>query len=382
MNILITGARGFMGKNLRSALTGRCGDAHRLMLLDMPHTEEELLAAAAEADFVFHLAGVNRPTDPADFQKGNADFTRQLLTLLKERGKRPPVLLSSSIQAALENPYGQSKLSAEQAVAGYGRETGSAVYLYRLPNVFGKWSRPNYNSAVATFCHNVARGLPITVNDPSVTLRLVYIDDVVEEFLRAMEGQPHREGEWCTVQPVHEVNLGHMAELIQSFPALRDSLTAPDQSDPLVKKLYATYLSFLPPEDFSRPTVTHADQRGSFTELLHMGSRGQVSLNVSKPHITKGDHWHQTKHEKFIVLQGEGVIRFRKVGDSTVIAYKVSGENLTVVDIPTGYTHSIENTGDTDMLTLMWANEVFDPAHPDTLRLPVLETPAEAKEND
>ena len=382
MNILIPGARGFMGKNLRSALTGRCGDAHRLMLLDMPHTEEELLAAAAEADFVFHLAGVNRPTDPADFQKGNADFTRQLLTLLKERGKRPPVLLSSSIQAALENPYGQSKLSAEQAVADYGRETGSAVYLYRLPNVFGKWSRPNYNSAVATFCHNVARGLPITVNDPSVTLRLVYIDDVVEEFLRAMEGQPHREGEWCTVQPVHEVNLGHMAELIQSFPALRDSLTAPDQSDPLVKKLYATYLSFLPPEDFSRPTVTHADQRGSFTELLHMGSRGQVSLNVSRPHITKGDHWHQTKHEKFIVLQGEGVIRFRKVGDSTVIAYKVSGENLTVVDIPTGYTHSIENTGDTDMLTLMWANEVFDPAHPDTLRLPVLETPAEAKEND
>lgn len=380
MNILITGARGFMGKNLRSALTGRCGDAHRLMLLDMPHTEEELLAAAAEADFVFHLAGVNRPTDPADFQKGNADFTRQLLTLLKERGKRPPVLLSSSIQAALENPYGQSKLSAEQAVADYGRETGSAVYLYRLPNVFGKWSRPNYNSAVATFCHNVARGLPITVNDPSVTLRLVYIDDVVAEFLRAMEGQPHREGEWCTVQPVHEVNLGHMAELIQSFPALRDSLTAPDQSDPLVKKLYATYLSFLPPEDFSRPTVTHADQRGSFTELLHMGSRGQVSLNVSKPHITKGDHWHQTKHEKFIVLQGEGVIRFRKVGDSTVIAYKVSGENLTVVDIPTGYTHSIENTGDTDMLTLMWANEVFDPAHPDTLRLPVLENAAEAKE--
>lgn len=382
MNILITGARGFMGKNLRSALTGRYGDAHRLMLLDMPHTEEELLAAAAEADFVFHLAGVNRPTDPADFQKGNADFTRQLLTLLKERGKRPPVLLSSSIQAALENPYGQSKLSAEQAVADYGRETGSAVYLYRLPNVFGKWSRPNYNSAVATFCHNLARGLPITVNDPSVTLRLVYIDDVVEEFLRAMEGQPHREGEWCTVQPVHEVNLGHMAELIQSFPALRDSLTAPDQSDPLVKKLYATYLSFLPPEDFSRPTVTHADQRGSFTELLHMGSRGQVSLNISKPHITKGDHWHQTKHEKFIVLQGEGVIRFRKVGDSTVIAYKVSGENLTVVDIPTGYTHSIENTGDTDMLTLMWANEVFDPAHPDTLRLPVLETHAEAKEND
>ena len=197
-----------------------------------------------------------------------------------------------------------------------------------------------------------------------------------------MEGQPNREGEWCAVQPVHEVKLGRMAELIQSFPALRDSLTAPDQSDPLVKKLYATYLSFLPPEDFSRPTVTHADQRGSFTELLHMGSRGQVSLNISKPHITKGDHWHQTKHEKFIVLQGEGVIRFRKVGDSTVIAYKVSGENLTVVDIPTGYTHSIENTGDTDMLTLMWANEVFDPAHPDTLRLPVLETPAEAKEND
>ena len=391
MNILVTGANGFVGKNLTARLEtlrdGRdrtrpslqIGEIYRCMREMSP---EALADCCKKADLVVHLAGVNRPTDPADFQKGNADFTRQLLTLLKERGKRPPVLLSSSIQAALENPYGQSKLSAEQAVADYGRETGAAVYLYRLPNVFGKWSRPNYNSAVATFCHNVARGLPITVNDPSVTLRLVYIDDVVEEFLRAMEGQPHREGEWCTVQPVHEVNLGHMAELIQSFPALRDSLTAPDQSDPLVKKLYATYLSFLPPEDFSRPTVTHADQRGSFTELLHLGSRGQVSLNVSKPHITKGDHWHQTKHEKFIVLQGEGVIRFRKVGDSTVIAYKVSGENLTVVDIPTGYTHSIENTGDTDMLTLMWANEVFDPAHPDTLRLPVLETPAEAKEND
>ena len=391
MKILITGAHGFVGRNLMETLKAVRDGKDRtrglpteLELLTYTHQSPEgaLEAYCAEADFVFHLAGVNRPETEDEFLTGNRDLTARLLSALEKAGNPCPVLLTSSIQALRDNPYGRSKLAGEDLVRSYGARTGAKTLIYRLPNIFGKWCRPNYNSVVATFCHNVARGLPITVNDPSVTLRLVYIDDVVEEFLRAMEGQPHREGEWCTVQPVHEVNLGHMAELIQSFPALRDSLTAPDQSDPLVKKLYATYLSFLPPEDFSRPTVTHADQRGSFTELLHMGSRGQVSLNVSRPHITKGDHWHQTKHEKFIVLQGEGVIRFRKVGDSTVIAYKVSGENLTVVDIPTGYTHSIENTGDTDMLTLMWANEVFDPAHPDTLRLPVLETPAEAKEND
>ncbi|MBP3541763.1 MAG: NAD-dependent epimerase/dehydratase family protein [Clostridia bacterium] len=371
MNILITGARGFMGKNLCEALKTLPEEkGYRLYPIDVQDSEDALAEACREADFVFHLAGVNRPTDPSEFQTGNADFTVKLLSML-ENAKKPPVLLSGSIQAALDNPYGKSKLAAEEAVADYGRRTGAETYLYRLPNAFGKWSRPNYNSAVATFCHNVARGLPITVNDPSVKLRLVYIDDILAEFLSALEGKPNRVGDFCEVQPVHETLLGHMADLIQSFAGMRDSLTVPDQSDPLTRKLYATYLSFLPPEDFSRTPVTHSDYRGSFTELIHMGGHGQVSLNISKPHITKGEHWHHTKHEKFIVIQGEGVIRFRKPFDTTVISYKVSGDVPTVVDIPTGYTHNIENTGDTDMLTLMWANEVFDPAHPDTMRLPV-----------
>ncbi len=378
MNILITGAKGFIGRNLTAELSNRASDAgYVLYPIDVDATPEQLQEAVSQADFVFHLAGVNRPKDPAEFAAGNRDFTQTLMEML-EGAKKPPVLLTSSIQAALDNPYGQSKLGAEQAVMDYAARTGAPVYCYRLPNAFGKWSRPNYNSAVATFCHNLTRGLPITVNDPSVMLNLAYIDDIVEEFLRALEGSPCREGEFCAVQPVHQIRLGDMAELLRSFGQMRDRLDVPDQSDPLTRKLYATYLSFLPPEDFSRTPVIHSDARGSFTELLHLGGYGQVSLNVSKPHITKGEHWHHTKHEKFIVIQGEGVIRFRKPGDETVISYRVSGETQTVVDIPPGYTHNIENLGDTDMLTIMWANERFDPAHPDTYRLPVA---PERKEN-
>lgn len=371
MNILITGANGFMGRNLCATL--KAAGEHRelnLFPIDVQSTEEELNSAAQQADFVFHLAGVNRPTDPQDFKRGNSDFTIRLLGLL-ETGKKPPVLLSGSIQAALDNPYGQSKLAAEMALKAYGERCGTPVYLYRLPNAFGKWSRPNYNSAVATFCHNIARGLPITVNNPEVRLNLVYIDDIVAEFLKAMDGAPNQENDFCVVRPVHEITLGALADTLRSFAAMRDILTVPDQSDPLVRKLHATYLSFLPPEDFARTPVTHSDMRGSFTELIHMGGHGQVSLNVSKPHIVKGEHWHHTKHEKFIVIAGEGVIRLRKLGDATVISYKVSGDTMTVVDIPPGYTHNIENLGDTDMLTLMWANEAFDPAAPDTLHLNV-----------
>ena len=360
-----------MGKNLCAALNDLPdAGANTLYPIDVGSTEEELRSAALQADFVFHLAGVNRPTDPEDFKRGNSDFTAHLIALL-EQGKKPPVLLSGSIQAALQNPYGVSKLAAEEALRAYGVRWNTPVCLYRLPNAFGKWSRPNYNSAVATFCHNIARGLPITVNDPETVLHLVYIDDIVAEFLRALQGAPCREGEFCAVRPVHQIKLGELAERLRSFAAMRDSLTVPDQSDPLTRKLHATYLSFLPPEDFARTPIIHSDPRGSFTELLHMGGHGQVSLNVSHPHITKGEHWHNTKHEKFIVISGEGVIRFRKPGDVTVLSYKVNGETQTVVDIPPGYTHNIENTGDTDMLTLMWANESFDPARPDTLRLPV-----------
>ena len=370
MNILITGAKGFMGRNLTHTLrTLRPEDT--LYLIDMNSNADEMATAACEADFVFHLAGVNRPKDPSEFMQGNGDLTQQLMTLL-ENGKKPPVWLSSSIQAALDNPYGQSKRAAEAAVRAYGERNGVQTYLYRLPNVFGKWSQPNYNSAVATFCHNLSRGLPITVNDPSVKLNLVYIDDVVNECLHALNGCATKgENGYCKVEPVHSILLGDMAELLTSFRDMRDHLDTPDQSDPLTAKLYATYLSFLPEHDFARQAVTHSDYRGSFTELIHLAGHGQVSVNISKPHITKGEHWHHTKHEKFIVLSGEGVIRFRKPEESTVITYRVSGDVFQVVDIPPGYTHNIENTGDVDMVTLMWANEVFDPARPDTFRLPV-----------
>lgn len=368
MHILITGAKGFMGRNLTHALKHARPD-DTLHLIDIRSTQEERDLAAREADFVFHLAGVNRPDNTEEFMQGNRDYTR---TLLDSLAKHPPVVVTSSIQAALDNPYGQSKLAGEETARAYAEANGTKAYIYRLPNAFGKWSRPNYNSAVATFCYNVARGLPITVNDPSVMLRLCYIDDIVAEFLRALEGQPTMaDNGLCEVHPVHEVNLGKMADMIQSFRDMRDHLDSPDQSDPFTRKLYATYLSFLPPEDFARTPVTHTDARGSFTELIHLAGHGQVSLNVSRPHITKGEHWHHTKHEKFIVISGEGVIRFRKPEETTVISYKVSGDVLQVVDIPPGYTHNIENTGDTDMITVMWANECFDPANPDTFRLPV-----------
>lgn len=378
MRIMITGAGGFMGRNLCEVLR-ECRPEDRLDLIDLATTREALESAAAEADFVFHLAGVNRPRDPDEFMRGNGEFTLELTALL-ERGKRPPVVLASSIQAALDNPYGASKRAAEDAVTAYARRCETRAYLYRLPNVFGKWSRPNYNSVVATFCHNIARGLPITVNDPAAQVPLVYIDDVAAAFVRALEGAaiPDAEGRYA-VKPEYRITVGDLAAMLGRFRDMRDRLECPDQSDPLTAKLYATYLSFLPPEDFARPTVTHADTRGSFTELLHLGGHGQVSVNVSRPHITKGEHWHHTKHEKFVVLSGEGVIRFRRPGDATVISYRVSGDVPQVVDIPPGYTHNIENTGDTDMITLMWANECFDPARPDTIRLPVEAPKEEAK---
>ena len=370
MHILITGANGFMGRNLCYTLrTLRPDDV--LYRIDVQSTEEELKNAALEAEFVFHLAGVNRPQKTEEFMQGNRDFTEKLMELL-ENGKKPPVWVSSSIQAELDNPYGESKRAGEAVVRAYAERTGAPAYIYRLPNAFGKWSRPNYNSAVATFCYNIARGLPITVNDPAVRLRLCYIDDIVAEALRALDGQPAvGENGLCYVKPEHTILLGEMADMLQAFRAMRDHLDTPDQTDPLTAKLYATYLSFLPPEDFARTPVVHADHRGSFTELIHMGGHGQVSVNVSKPHITKGEHWHHTKHEKFIVVSGEGVIRFRHPEEQTIIAYHVSGDVPKVVDIPPGYTHNIENTGDTDMVTLMWANECFDPAKPDTFRLTV-----------
>ncbi len=368
MNLLITGANGFMGRNLIETLHPK-GD--RLLLDDVDTPENELRQMAREADFVFHLAGVNRPKDEAEFQTGNADFTETLLSML-EQGKKPPVLLSGSVQAALDNPYGVSKRLAEEAVRRYAARTGAPVYPYRLPNAFGKWSRPNYNSAVATFCHNVARGLPVTVTDPARVMRLVYIDDIVAEFLRALEGKPTAgEDGFYRVEPGHEATLGRIAETITGFGELRKTLFLPDQRDELTRKLFATYQSFLPEDGLAYRPGTHADARGSFTEFLHTDGFGQVSVNVSKPRAVKGEHWHQTKHEKFSVVAGRGVIRLRNVGGGGVLVYPVSGDTPTVVDIPPGYAHNIENLGDTDMVTLMWASEVFDPDRPDTLRLPV-----------
>ena len=370
MNILITGARGFMGRNLRHTLAA-IQPENQLYLIDKNSTLQELEEAARNADFVVHLAGVNRTRDPAELMQGNADFTQQLMDLL-EKGKQPPVWLPSSIQAEEDHPYGQSKRAAEETVRAYGERTGAQIYICRLPNVFGKWSQPNDNSAVATFCYNAARDLPITVNDPDREMKLVYIDDVINECMRAIYGAA-TEGEngFCCVNPVYSIVLSDLAQKIESFCEMRKKLDVPDQSDPFTAKLYATYLSFLPEYDLACPTVTHSDHRGSFTELIHMAGHGQVSVNVSKPHITKGEHWHQTKHEKFIVLSGEGVIRFRRPEEETVISYRVSGDVLQVIDIPPGFTHNIENTGDTDMITLMWANEVFDPGRLDTYPLPV-----------
>lgn len=367
MNLLITGAEGFIGRNLRAALQQT---EHRLVLLDLDSTGNDLSIAAAQADFVFHLAGVNRPKDAVEFQTGNADFTELLLKEL-ENGKRPPVLMSSSTQAAQDNPYGRSKRSAEQAMLRYQSRTRSPVYLYRLTNVFGKWSRPNYNSVVATFCHNVARGLPITVSNPKLTLQLVYIDDVIAEFIRALNGRPTPGADgFYAAGPEHETTLEKLASQIQAFGAIRETLDLPNQRIALTRKLFATYQSFLPPDHLAYAPITHADARGSFTELLHMAGYGQISVNVTKPGVSKGSHWHHTKHEKFIVVSGRGVIRFRSPFSGEVYSYNVGNGPLTVVDVPPGYVHIIENIGTDDLVTLMWASEVFNPRRADTYSQP------------
>ena len=318
------------------------------------------------ANFIFHLAGVNRPQDPEEFTSGNAGLTKTILSHLVEQGRATPLLISSSIQAAQDNLYGLSKREAEEAVFYYGRQTGAPVYVYRLPNVFGKWCRPNYNSAVATFCHNVANNLPIQVNDPNALINLVYIDDVISDFIATLDGTPQVSDPYCHVEPVHSRILGEIADLIRSFPESRANLSIADMSDPFTKKLYSTYLSYLPHDNFSYLLKMNIDERGSFSEFIKTADRGQVSVNISKPGITKGNHWHHTKNEKFLVVSGHGVIRFRRIGCTDIISYPVSGDELEVVDIPTGYTHNISNTGKTDLVTIMWCNEMYDPEKPDT----------------
>ena len=365
MKILVTGADGFIGKNLISELRNR--GYQDIFCCDKDTPPEMLDRYCGECSFVFHLAGVNRPQNVVEFMQGNRDFTDTLIVMLEQHRNFVPILMSSSIQAELQNPYGESKRAGESLVRAYGERNKADIYVYRFPNVFGKWCRPNYNSVVATFCYNISRGLPIQVNDPERVLELVYIDDLVEEIVRAINGCGNRSDNGFYFVPIqHEVKLSKLSELLYSFQQSRRDLSVPDMSDSFIKKLWATYLSYLPESGFSYPLVAHTDPRGSFTEFLKTENAGQVSVNISKPGITKGNHWHQTKNEKFLVVSGQGVIRFRKIGSEPILSYPVSAEHLVVVDIPPGYTHNIENTGSTDMITIMWASECFDPQKPDT----------------
>ena len=382
MNILVTGANGFVGRNLVSQLeniaSGKArnyaiaGEELHVLCYDVDSDPAALEEYCRRADFVFNLAGVNRPEDPSEFMKGNFGFASLLLDTLKKCGNACPVMISSSTQAALDNPYGESKRAGEELLFEYGRETGAKVLVYRFPNVFGKWCRPNYNSAVATFCNNIAHGLPIRVNDPSVVMHLVYIDDVVDELIGALSGDEHRAGAFCEVPVVHEITLGGIVDLLYSFRDMQQDLEVPDLGDAFTKKLYSTYLSYLPKERFCYPLKMNVDNRGSFTEIIRTPDRGQFSVNISKPGITKGEHWHHTKNEKFVVVSGHGLVQLRKIGTDEVINFEVSGEKMEVVEMIPGYTHNIINLSDTeDLVTFMWANEAFNPERPDTYFEPV-----------
>ena len=400
MKILVTGAHGFVGRNLVSQLRNiRDGKARNYALsgeeleifeYDVDTDPSLLDDYCRQADFVFNLAGVNRPKDTSEFMKGNFGFASTLLETLKEHGNRCPVMLASSIQATLvgryaASDYGRSKLAGEELFFTYSRETGAKVLVYRFPNLFGKWCRPNYNSAVATFCYNTAHDLPLQVNDPSTRLELLYIDDLVEEMLAALEGKEHRcefdgvetilqeDGRYCAAPVTHKVTLGEIVELLHAFSRQPATLVMPEiPPHSFAKKLYSTYLSYLPKEKVAFPLKMNVDARGSFTEFLRTENCGQVSVNISKPGITKGEHWHHSKWEFFMVVSGHALIRERKIGTDEVLEFEVSGREIKAVHMLPGYTHNIINLSETeDLVTVMWANEAFDPSRPDTYYEPV-----------
>ena len=379
--ILVTGARGFIGRNLCLALR-RVKD-YEVLEFDLDRPATDLPNLAARADLVFHLAGVNRPTDEKEFTEGNAVLTRQLCAALESAGRRAPLVLSSSVQAELDNPYGRSKQAAEDAVLEYHQRTSAPAYIYRFPNVFGKWSRPNYNTVVATFCHNISRGLPVQVSNRANPLRFVYIDDIVRAFLGIASGSAHADTVRHEVQPEHSITLGELHDRILSFHQGRRQGLLPDLADPLTRYLYSTYISFYDPAELSYPVDLKTDDRGWLFELVKSPHAGQIFVSRTRPGITRGNHYHDTKIEKFCVIQGEGIIRLRSLlpaprsqlptpnsqlptPSSELIEYPVNDREIRVVDIPPGYPHSIENTGSTDMLTLFWANEIFNPQRPDT----------------
>ena len=393
MKILVTGAKGFVGKNLVCALNnlkdGKDRTRPELKIdavyeYDIENTAAELDEYCAQADFVFNLAGVNRPKDSEEFKKGNFGFASLLLDTLKKHGNKCPVMLSSSIQATLigryDGEYGRSKKAGEDLLFDYAKETGAKVLVYRFPNLFGKWCKPNYNSAVATFCYNTAHDLPITINDRATELELLYIDDLIFEMCDALEGKEHRaefdgvktvlseSGKYCAAPITHRATLGEIADLLETFGAQSKTLVVPEMPEnSFAKKLYSTYLSYLPKEKIAFPLKMNADARGSFTELLKTEKCGQISVNISKPGITKGEHWHNTKWEFFIVVSGRALIEERKIGTDEVLKFEVSGEKIEAVHMLPGYTHNIINLSDTeDLVTVMWANEAFNPARPDT----------------
>lgn len=370
MKILVTGAQGFVGKNLIAELNNR--GYTEIFACDLDTTPDELDRYTRECEFVYHLAGVNRPQDPAEFMTGNFGFTSTLLDNLKKHGNKSPLLITSSIQAAQDNPYGESKKAGEDLVSGYGREQGIRVMVYRLPNLFGKWCRPNYNSVVATFCHNITHGLPIQIHDPAAPLHLGYIDDVVSEFIRGLDNQENRQDDgFCRLPKSYETTVGRLAETLQAFYANRQTLVMPELAEELDRALYATLLSYLPEDQFAYPLDMKHDNRGWLAEVIKSESFGQIFISKTKPGITRGNHWHHTKVEKFLVIQGEGVIQFRKIDGTEILEYPVSGDKLEVVDIPVGYTHSITNIGRSDMITLFWVDELFKADKPDTYPLQV-----------
>lgn len=370
MKVLVTGSRGFVGRNLIAHL--REDSRFEVLEYSRSNSENELEVLVKQADKIVHLAGVNRPKTENEFKSGNQDLTAKLIHFASQSNKRPHILLSSSTQAELKNPYGESKLGAEQEVLKYHDQTGSRITIYRLPNLFGKWSRPNYNSAIATFCYNVANDLEITVTDPSIELNLAYIDDVVDSIVSNLSDNNGGNNTYVAVPVTYKKTLKEIVTLIQSFKNMRESLLLPNYQDLFVKKLYTTYLSYLNEDAFSYDLKKHQDDRGWLSELIKSDYMGQMFVSKTKPGITRGNHYHHTKVEKFIVINGEAMIRFRHIEKSEVIQYRVEGNEARVVDIPPGYTHSIENIGTTEMITLFWVNEQFDMKKPDTFNNDVI----------